>query len=392
MHPMRNPSVLGMQCLRCQREYPFQDFFEGCPACQAEGWPASVKVRYWSLPKRLTIENIQEWLVYKSSPVLGEGRTPLVPLPTLAKELGVGGLFVKNEGANPTGSHKDRMSALLVRHAKQVGAKTIAVASSGNAGASVAAYAAHAGLDCVVVTMPDMSPNWRRACEMHGAKLVCTPTPEDRWTLVARKTRSGEWHPATNYITPAVGSNPIGVDGFRAVALELFLQLKESPATDIFVPTSRGDLLWGIAEGFSNLREAGLVATMPRVHAVEPFPRIATALGDKDYRRLQPGQSNMLSIGGSTVGFQALEALRMTGGAAVPVNDAQAERDQRILAQNGLYLELSSAAALSGARTLAHGSEDAGERVFVCLGTSHGYKEFQAFAEPIEMLDPLSSL
>jgi len=385
---MRNPSAIGMQCVRCEKDYPFNDFFEGCPACLEEGWPASLKVRYSRFPARLTADTVRQWLAYTAGPVLGEGWTPLVDLPALAEEFGLAGLLAKNESANPTGSHKDRMSALIVQRAKEVGAKTVAVASSGNAGTSIAAYAAHAGLGCVVVTMPDMSPNWRRACEMHGATLLATPTPDERWTLVEQKTRSGEWYPATNYMIPPVGSNPIGTDGFRAVALELHLQTKGNPATDIVVPTSRGDLLWGIAQGFSDLRDAGLLETLPRVHAAEPFPRISEALKRDDYRETHDGKTALVSIGGSTVTYQALAALRKTGGSAIPVDESQVLEDQHLLARHGLYLELSSISAFTAARALARSNEGAKLRI-VCLATSLGYKEFYQSSSPIACVTEL---
>ncbi|MBS7703746.1 threonine synthase [Chelatococcus asaccharovorans] len=383
MKNIRNSSIVGMQCIRCERDYAFDDFFEGCPACLAEGWPASLKVRYGRFSGQLSMDTVHNWLAYPG-PCLGEGHTPLVDFPGLADEAGVAGLLVKNEAANPTGSHKDRMSALIVQRAREAGAPTLAVASSGNAGTSVAAYAAHAGLGCVVVTMPGMSPNWRRACEMHGARLVATPTPDERWMLVAQKARSGEWYPVTNYMIPAVGSNPIGIDGFRAIALELFLQTKNRSVTDIVVPTSRGDLLWGIAQGFVDLREAGLIRAIPRVHAVEPFARIKRALEEGDYRNIYDGKSAMVSLGGSTVTFQAVDGIRKTGGSAIPVDEQDVLRDQEVLAQNGLYTELSSAAALTAARSIGL-TGDAKSRTIVCIATSHGYKEFQQYREPIEL-------
>nr|WP_256477130.1 pyridoxal-phosphate dependent enzyme [Bradyrhizobium sp. 186] len=376
-----------MRCVRCHRIWPFEehDYVEGCPACLNSGWPASVKVDYQSWPNSLTARSIQDWLVYTSSPLLGEGCTPLVEFPVFAEALGVSKFFVKNEAANPTGSHKDRMAAMLVQRATELGVETVAAASSGNAGAALAAYAGHAGLSCVVVTTQDMSPNWRRAVEMHGATLLCTSTSDERWNLLAAKSRSGEWYPATNYLMPPVGSNPIGVDGYRAIAFELFVQMQANPATDVLVPTSRGDLIWGIAQGFADLRDAGLLERLPRVHAVEPFPRIRKCLENGDYRSIHEGQSAMVSIGGSTVTYQSIKALRISAGTALAVTDREALDDQGILARNGLYLELSSAATLSAARSLTVADDEAHSKVIVCLGTSHGYKEYENSQWPTEV-------
>jgi threonine synthase len=123
---------------------------------------------------------------------------------------------------------------------------------------------------------------------------------------------------------------------------------------------------------------------VPRLHAAEPFPRIKEILKHGDYRAIHEGHSALVSIGGSTTTYQAVEAIRKTGGTAILVEEQQALRDQSILARSGLYLELSSAAALSAARELAM-QDHSTPRIVVCLGTSHGYKEYKGFLEPIKI-------
>ncbi|WP_245763549.1 threonine synthase [Paraburkholderia diazotrophica] len=331
-----------------------------------------------------TSEHWKNWLAYSGEPVLGEGETPLVRLPSLEQRIGIACLSAKCEGANPTGSHKDRMSAFVVHRAKEVGLTTVAAASSGNAGVSLAAYAASAGLDCVIVTTPDMSANWRRAAEMHGAQIIATATSDERWRLVAEKTRSGAWYPVTNYLTPPVGSNPFGVDGYRAIAYELFAQSGANQPTDVVVPTARGDIIWGIAQGYADLRKAGLLTVLPKVHAVEPFPRITCVIAGVDMRETFAGTSALVSIGGGTVTFQAMEALKMTGGAAVAVAETQVREDQMELARAGLYLELSSVAALSGLKRLLHAGVVSRAANAVIVATSHGYKEEAHYERPLD--------
>ncbi|TPN37867.1 pyridoxal-phosphate dependent enzyme [Mesorhizobium sp. B2-3-3] len=377
--PRLNPRLAGMRCIRCQTLFAIADYFEGCPKCLRDGTPASLAVEYRELPG--TLECIADWLVYPDCPSLGEGDTPLVPMAALAEELGVRALHLKNEGANPTGSHKDRMSRLVVQRALQIGAPTVAAASSGNAGVSLAAYAARAGLNCVIVTTPEMNPNWRRAIDMHGATLLAATTAERRWQVLADRVGAGEWYPATNFIVPAVGSNPFGVDGYRSFALELCLQL--AGCTDIVVPTSRADLLWGIARGYRDLERAGLVGERPRLHAVEPFGRISRVLAGADYRSHFDGRSALTSIGGSTVAYQALEAIASCGGSAVVVNDATVWSDQKRLARSGLYLELSSAAALSGLRKLVLQGTIGQDASVVLAATSNGLSEYRTFPDPI---------
>ena len=343
--------------------------------------PASLAVEYQEFPKSLT--RLADWQVYPDHPTLGEGNTPLVPLEGLAKEIGVRALFLKNEGANPTGSHKDRMSRFVVQRALEIGASTVAAASSGNAGVSLAAYAAHVGLGCVIVTTPDMNPNWRRAIEMHGATLLATETAQCRWQVLADRVRAGDWYPATNFAVPPVGSNPFGVDGYRSLAFEIFLELGTRACTDILVPTSRADLLWGIARGYCDLQTAGLVEDRPRIHAVEPFDRISRVLAGEDYRGNFAGSSALTSIGGSTVTYQALDAIASCKGSAVAIDEAAARDDQKRLARCGFYLELSSASALTGLKKLVSQGMISSDAAVVLVGTSSGFSEFQTFSYPI---------
>ena len=379
--PRLNPRVIGLRCVRCGIVFPIADYFEGCPTCLSQDMPASLAIEYRDFPKSL--KSLADWQVYPGHPSLGEGDTPLVSLEELAKEIGIRALYLKNEGANPTGSHKDRMSRLVVQRALEIGASTVAAASSGNAGVSLAAYAAHAGLACVIVTTPDMNPNWRRAIEMHGATLLATETPERRWQVLADRVGAGDWYPATNFAVPPVGSNPFGVDGYRSLAFEIFLGMGTSPCTDILVPTSRADLLWGIARGYRDLKTAGLVTERPRIHAVEPFARISKVLAGEDYRGTFAGSSALTSIGGSTVTYQALDAIAECKGSAVVIDDRAARNDQVRLARCGFYLELSSAAALTGLRNLVANGEVARDAVVVLVGTSNGSSEHQSFGHPI---------
>ncbi|RUV06011.1 MULTISPECIES: pyridoxal-phosphate dependent enzyme [unclassified Mesorhizobium] len=382
-----NPHVAGMQCIRCDMLHSIDDYFEGCPACRDAGIPSSVAPHFAELPSSLEPGGISDWLSYPMASGLGEGNTPLSGIKRLADALGVGTLYTKNEFVNPAGSHKDRMATMIVQRALHIGASTVAVASTGNAGVSTAAYAARAGLECVVVTTPQITPNWRRALETHGARIIATAHPDDRWKLVREMARRGEWYPVTNYLTPPVGSNPFGVDGYRAIAFELYLQLGQAAPTDIVVPTSRGDLIWGIAKGYVDLQAAGLIRSLPRVHAVEPLPRIARALAGQGMTGSCPGSTSMVSISGDTVTYQSLKALEMTRSSAVAVTDAEVAADQALLGREGLYLERSSVAAFSGLRRLLAQCAVPRDARVVLLATSHGYKEEALYPAHLDAVD-----
>jgi threonine synthase len=204
---------------------------------------------------------------------LGEGDTPVISLDRLAAEFGLDALLVKNESANPTGSHKDRMSAQFIARAMARNAPVVVAASSGNAGVSVASYAAAAGIRCVVCTTAKISPPWRRAIEITGAELHFIEEPLERWRCIREKTAADAWVSATNMLVPPTGSEPFGVDGYKTLGYELGEDAEIASSDVILVPTARGDLLWGIYKGLQDLIEDGELRRMPRLIAVEPFPR-----------------------------------------------------------------------------------------------------------------------
>jgi threonine synthase len=375
-----NPRLAGFRCIRCDAQHPVGDYAAGCPICSAAEYPASVVPTYSRLPALSDCRagkgalRFGNRLAYSSFPGLGEGDTPVVRLDRLTGELGLDAVDLKLEGSNPTGSHKDRMTVQFIARAMAKGAPVVAAASSGNAGASLAAYAAAAGLACAIVTTPKMSAPWRRAIELTGAELHFVEDPLDRWRFIAAKRQSDGWFSATNVCEPPVGSEPFGVEGYKTLAYELAENPQTAGADTIVVPTARGDLLWGIHAGFKELVDEGAMIRMPRLVAVEPFPRLELALAGADYRGKFAGSSPLVSINGTTVTYQSVAAIQRSGGTAVSVNSRDVIADQRYLAQAGHYLELSAVSALTGLRSLLV-SKPFPVRHAVLIATSHGYKE-----------------
>lgn len=375
-----NPMLSGYSCIRCQTELAVADYFEGCPACLVRGEPSTVRSVFREWPTTLSdthkrgMQRYAAWMPYTSWVSLGEGGTSCASFPSLAAEMSAATIFIKNEGQNPSGSHKDRVSCLAVTRALDVGATKIVAASSGNGGASLALYAAAAGLRCRIVTTPALSPVYRRAIEMTGAEIVTAPESLDRWQHVSKMAKEG-WFPATNYLNPPVGSNHFGLDGLRTVAYEIFEELGADEVNVVLVPTSRGDLIWGLHEGFDQLKAIGRIRSVPRLFAIEPFSRIDAVLRGERITGSFPGSTKLTSIGGSTVTYQAMEAIRATGGGAVVVDDETVARDQIRLARHGCYVELSSAAALTGFETLLQDGTVSPDESVVLIATSSGYKD-----------------
>ena len=368
--PRLNPSLRGFQCLRCEKEYPVCDLLEGCPACTRQGHASSVVATYDA-----DLVDPVERFALLGAPSLGEGATPLLPLHDVAEALDMECVWLKAEGQNPTGSHKDRFSAQLVARASMLGSPRVLAASSGNAGVSLAAYAARAGLACTILTRAGIDGTWGRDIVELGAELVVVATGEERWVRVAEMTRAGQGYPATNYLIPVVGSNPFGVQGYKAIGHELAADLAETPPDAVLVPTARGDLLWGIWEGLREAWAAKEIARLPILVAVEPFVRAAKILAGADYRGSFPGTSNQIAIASSTVAWQTIHTLRASGGVAIDVDDTEAAAAQVELVRMGIPLERCSAAPLVALRKLrASGVLAVGSRA-VLVATSDGRRE-----------------
>lgn len=315
------------------------------------------------------------WMPYTSWVSLGEGGTSCASFPQLAKEVKAAAVFIKNEGQNPSGSHKDRASCLAVTRAADIGTPKVVAASSGNGGASLALYAAAAGLECCIVTTPALSPIYRRAIEICGAEIVTAAESLERWQIVSEMVKTRGWFPATNYLNPPVGSNHFATDGLKTIAFEIFEELGADQVDAVIVPTSRGDLIWALHEGFSQLKATGLMSFVPRLYAVEPFARLRRVLSGDKITGSFPGATSLTSIGGSTVTYQAIDAIRASGGSAVVVDDQTVALDQHRLARHGCYAELSSAAALTGLELLLEDGTISKDESAVLIATSNGYKD-----------------
>ncbi|MDR7523426.1 MAG: pyridoxal-phosphate dependent enzyme [Armatimonadota bacterium] len=387
--------VTGLQCLRCGTTFPPVEMPRGCPACADAPGASNVTpvyarglqgdaLRAMVARGPASLWRYRPMLPGDGPPVtLNEGWTPLVPLARLGAAWGLSRLAAKDETRNPTGSFKDRMCAIAFTRARAVGARVVALASSGNAGAAAAAYAARAGLRCVVLTTPDAPEALQRQMQALGALLIATPTSAERWTLLQACVEELGWYPLTNFLTPPVGSNAFGLEGYKTIAFELCEARGWRPPDWVVVPTCYGDGLWGIVKGFLEARERGLTDRVPRVAAAEVFGPLAAALatGAAAVAPVPAGPSVAVSIAAGTSTYQALHALHAVDGRAVVVDDAAILDAQAHLGEvEGIFVEPASAAALAAARTLrAEGALREDDDVVVIL-TATGLKDVRAVA------------
>lgn len=344
-----------LRCLRCDRP---TGSFDGCRSCAAEGIGVNAMppladlsgvdlARYpggpWGLPTALPVTG---------KPVtLGEGNTPTIRLRTDPdsgrRTESTGELWLKYEGGNPTGSHKDRAMAVGVAAAVAAGADTVVAASSGNAGAAAAAYAARAGLRCVVFTNEAVPAGLRAQIDALGAERVVHPgTALERNEAMGRAVAERGWYPLTSFSVPSPGGNPYANEGYKSVAYEL-------------------------ARDFAGRRiDAVVVAAEPA--AAAPF---TAALRHRDRAeqertRVASGPTVAFSLGEESPCWQGLDALWRSGGSAVALDDEAILAEHRRLAAEGLVLEPSSAVASAVARDLVR---EPGALV-VAMGTATGLK------------------
>lgn len=350
---------------------------EGCPRTSTDtvSYPVEVDYAYDRVPDGLfgapgtaPRHGLDRWaplLPPLTAPGLGEGGTPLV-------DLG-GGVLVKDESRNPTWSHKDRLNRCTVSAALACGAPGVVVASSGNHGASAAAYAARAGLRCVVLTSPQAPPAVVSFLHAYGAEVLPVPV-EARWPLVRRISEEYGLHPVSN-LTPTHTGHPFGAEGYKTVAYEVFGDVGVPAA--VFVPTGYGELLFGIAKGFAELRRLGLTSAVPRLFSCEPAaggPLAAALRRGLPAVTVPVAPTAAYSIACQVGSYRGVRAIRDSGGEALLVTDAELAAARAELARAGLWTELSAAAGLAGLRQYG---ADRFDGPVVCVSTSSGFKDIE---------------
>lgn len=308
---------------------------------------------------------------------MGEGGTPLVEDAGLAAWAGHDGrVFVKDESRNPTWSHKDRLNLCGVSAAAAMGARGIAVASSGNHGAAAAAYAARAGLPCVVVgthAMPRAFQNFIRA---YGAILLPVAM-ERRWPVLNRIVDEFGYYPVSNLTETGHTGHPFGPEGYKPIAYEIVAARGGSVPDAVIVPTGYAELLYGVCKGFRELKRFGRIDRLPRLIAVEPETRgplrHAVAAGTP-FAKVAAGPTAAAGIGSLVSGYRGVLALRETDGRAVGVSDAEMHEAAAALGRRGLWQEICGAAAPAALRRLvSEGGAPGGDVVLIL--TSSGFKD-----------------
>jgi threonine synthase len=281
---------------------------------------------------------------------LGEGGTPLVHAPRLSRRLGLE-VWLKCEGANPTGSFKDRGMTVAISQALADGAQAVICASTGNTAASAAAYAARAGLTAVVLQPEGAVALGKLAqARVHGARLLAVRGSFDEALAAARELAARGTHVLVNSL------NPYRLEGQKTAAFEIVEELGRVPDV-LALPYGGGGNTRAYATGFA---EGG--PELPRIVAAQSTSRADTVASA--IRIVAPAHER-----------QVREALARTGGSVVSVSDDALVDAWRLLAQEeGVFCEPASAAPVAALSQLELGADT----LVVCVITGHGLKDPEA--------------
>ena len=300
---------------------------------------------------------------------LGEPETPLIPLPETARKAGASGLLVKDEGRLPTGSFKARGLTMAISMAKQFGIKSVALPTNGNAGAALAAYAARAGMEAVVICPAETPEINIRETAAYGARVwVADGQIDECGRLIREGAADGRWFDCSTL------KEPYRLEGKKVMGFELVEQFNWKVPDAIFYPTGGGTGLIGMWKAFDELEAAGLIGPeRPRMYAIQaagcaPIVR-AFGRGDEFAERWEGAATVATGIRvPSAVGdFLILRAIRQSGGAAIAVEEQdilQAVEDAA--RDDGMLLCPEGGAVLAGwRRALQRGLVDRNERVLL---------------------------
>ena len=328
---------MKIACTNCGQKYPDSGMPYQCPNCG--GLFDLAAPLTFNLPPS-TSNRPGIWRYASSfdldvAPVsLGEGNTPLVPAKAFGREV-----FFKCEYSNPSGSFKDRGSATLVAAMKARGVTEAIEDSSGNAGASFAAYAARAGIKARVFVPESASGPKRLQIEMYGAELIPVPGPRANASEAVRKAaEAGMIYASHAYL-------PFNIPGYATCAYEIVEQLGRAPGA-VIIPAGQGGLVLGMGRGFEAMLNADMVENMPMLVGVQASacqPLVAlwnhgTMDGVSDNQTVAEG------VRGRSLRAKAVvEMTRRSGGRFMSVDEAFILSGRDALARLGFYVEPTSA-------------------------------------------------
>lgn len=385
---MKKSDKYSLTCPVCSTAYAPQSDVFTCEKCNA---PTVVAINTAQVAPFESSNEYSMWRYFDLLPLTdrksiisqGEGWTPLVESHKLAESLGVGRLSLKNETVNPTGSFKDRQVTVGVSKAKESGARTLAVVSSGNVAASAASYSAIAGIKCNIFAPYNAPEEKLVQARMYGASFfrVNTLSSSRIFELVREACGKKDWR----LLSTAGLYNPYQVEGGKTIAHELFEQSASLPDW-IIAPVGGGGLIGALWRGFKELMSLGKCEKPPAIVGVQSS--LCTPLVNAIEKNLSPAEvvANPVSVGDTIAGaiaddilfdaYTALPAIRETNGIAVSATDEEMLEAEKALAQTaGIFAEPAGASTIAALKKLRESGSIRKEDSVCCVITGSGFKD-----------------
>ena len=371
--------VKYLQCVKCGKKFPKDEIRFRCDYC---GGSLDVIYDYKEIKNKISWDILRKrpfnHLRYREFfPVvhdhnlisMGEGGTPLIKAKNLLKESGIN-LFFKLESSNPTGSFKDRGSSVEVSKALDFNTKEIVVASTGNMGASIAAYCARAQIRANIL-IPERTPQIKKKqMKSYGARVIQV---NGDYVLAAQKAK--EIYKKKGYYL--MGDYPYRGEGEKSLGYEIFDQID---ADYVSVPVGNGTLIKGVWKGIKEFEAVGLIRKKPKLIGTQS--ENCDTIISSFYSNSEPKYvSNPVTVataiacGNPLDGREALEALKESDGIGITVSDLEILKAKRLLAQKeGIYAEESGAVSFAGLLKAIKQKSIEQNKTVVCVITGHGLK------------------
>jgi threonine synthase len=385
----------GLNCKECGAGYPLQALF----VCERCFGPLEVSYDFSGINAAEAKRKIQagpdsiwryaDFLPFDARPAdaLQPGRTPLLRADLLAERLGIGEVWIKNDAANPTHSFKDRVVAVALAKAIELGFETVACASTGNLANAVAAHAAAAGLDSYVFVPIDLEEQKLLATGVYGTELVGVEGSYDDVNRLCTELAQER-----NWAFVNVNIRPYYAEGSKTLAYETAEQLGWRLPDAVVSPIASGSLFTKIGRGFQEWLDLGLLeGELPTFHGAQaagcgPVAR-AFADGDDVCRPVRPDTiAKSLAIGTPADGPYALDLARRTGGTIAAVDDEEIRAGIRLLAETtGVFTETAGGVTTATLAKLAETGEVGSSDSVVVYITGEGLKTLDAVRDGFSM-------
>ncbi|MDA8233679.1 MAG: threonine synthase [Clostridia bacterium] len=384
--------VRGLKCRECGNIYPI----EAVHVCEFCFGPLEVDYNYDYIAELVSREKIARgplniWRYRDFLPVEGDvqdfavGLTPLVKAENLGRQLGLPNLYIKNDSVNPTWSFKDRVVAVALSKAIELGFDTIACASTGNLACSVAAQGAKAGLKTLVFIPADLEKGKVNNAAIYGPHVVAIEGNYDDVNRLCSEI-------ADNYPWAFVNINirPYYAEGSKTLGFETVEQLGWRTPDHVVVPIASGSLLTKIHKGFQEFKKTGLINEVKtRVSGAQAqgCGPVATAFAEDtfDIRPVKPNTiAKSLAIGNPADGYYALKVVKETGGYVEAVTDEEIVEGIRLLARTeGIFTETAGGVTIATLAKLARTGKIKPDELTVAYITGNGLKTQEAIEEAL---------